>query len=146
MSEDQAFARAALAAGFSLVYDPEAGVYHGHRYSLGTLFRRNFDSGYSLRGIAGDGWGAVARMGLHYVGGELRYLAQRGKWALPFSLGAFWAVLFFALAQWVAGQPLAAFLFAPQWVGRIAPRACFAPQLAPPSSAAALRSARSPPF
>ena len=67
--------------------DPEAGVYHGHRYSLGTLFRRNFDSGYSLRGIAGDGWGAVARMGLHYVGGELRYLARRGKWAtMPYAM------------------------------------------------------------
>lgn len=87
MSEDQAFARAALAAGYTLVYDPEAGVYHGHRYSLGQLFRRNFDSGYSLRGIAGDGWGAVARMGLHYVGGELRYLARRGHWAtMPYAL------------------------------------------------------------
>jgi len=28
-----------------------AGVIHGHRYSLGQLFRRNFDSGYSLRGM-----------------------------------------------------------------------------------------------
>jgi rhamnosyltransferase len=87
MSEDQAFARAALAAGYHIVYDPEAGVRHGHRYSLGQLFRRNFDSGYSLRGIAGDGWGTVARLGLNYVWSELGYLARRGQWAyLPYAL------------------------------------------------------------
>jgi rhamnosyltransferase len=87
MSEDQAFARAALQTGYSLVYDPEAAVMHGHRYSLGQLFRRNFDSGYSLRDIAGDGWADVARMGLGYVSAEMRYLAQRGHWALmPYAL------------------------------------------------------------
>jgi len=101
MSEDQAFARAALAAGYSLVYDPEAGVYHGHRYTLGQLFRRNFDSGYSLRGIAGDGWGAVARMGLHYVGGEMRYLARRGLWTtIPYAL----AYEFVKAAGFAAGR------------------------------------------
>jgi rhamnosyltransferase len=87
MSEDQAFARAALAAGFSLVYDPEAGVRHGHHYSLPQLFRRQFDSGYSLRGIAGDSWREVARMGLNYVGTELRYLARGGYWAhMPYAV------------------------------------------------------------
>ncbi len=82
MSEDQAFARAALAAGDSLVYDPEAAVVHGHRYSLPQLFRRNFDSGYSLRGIAGDGWAGVVRLGANYVWAEMRYLARRGRWGL----------------------------------------------------------------
>ena len=87
MSEDQAFARAALAAGYALVYDPEAGVLHGHRYTLGQLFRRNFDSGYSLRGIAGDGWGAVARLGAGYVWSELRYLARQGRWTtMPYAV------------------------------------------------------------
>jgi rhamnosyltransferase len=87
MSEDQAFARAALAAGHSLVYDAEAGVRHGHRYTLGTLFRRQFDSGYSLRGIAGDSWGDVARMGLDYVWNEMRYLARGGHWGMiPYAL------------------------------------------------------------
>ncbi|MCC6191164.1 MAG: glycosyltransferase family 2 protein [Anaerolineales bacterium] len=87
MSEDQAFARAALAAGYSLVYDPEAGVTHGHRYSLPQLFRRQFDSGYSLRGIAGDSFAEVARLGLDYVWTEMRYLARGGHWAhLPYAL------------------------------------------------------------
>ncbi len=87
MSEDQAFARAALAAGYALVYDPEAAVVHGHCYSLAQLFRRNFDSGYSLRGIAGDRWADVARLGLRYVWSEQLYLARRGQWAwMPYAL------------------------------------------------------------
>ena len=87
MSEDQAFAQAVLRAGYSVVYDPEAAVVHGHRYSLGQLFRRNFDSGYSLRGIAGDSWGAVARMGAGYVWAEMRYLARAGQWrSMPYAV------------------------------------------------------------
>ena len=87
MSEDQAFARAALAAGHSLVYDPQAAVIHGHRYTLPQLFRRNFDSGYSLRGIAGDGWADVARLGAGYVWGELAYLARRRRWGtMPYAI------------------------------------------------------------
>jgi rhamnosyltransferase len=87
MSEDQAFAQAVARAGYSLVYDPDAAVVHGHRYSLPQLFRRNFDSGYSLREIAGDSWGAVARLGLAYVWAELRWLARRGQWAyMPYAL------------------------------------------------------------
>jgi rhamnosyltransferase len=87
MSEDQAFARAALQAGFSLVYDPQAAVIHGHRYSLGQLFRRNFDSGYSLRGIAGDSFGQVARLGAGYVWGEMGYLAGQRQWGtMPYAL------------------------------------------------------------
>ena len=87
MSEDQAFAQAVARAGYSLVYDPDAAVIHGHRYSLSQLFRRNFDSGYSLREIAGDGWGAVARLGLAYVSAEMRWLARRRQWAyIPYAL------------------------------------------------------------
>ena len=87
MSEDQAFARAALQAGYSLVYDPLAAVIHGHRYSLAQLFRRNFDSGYSLRGIAGDSLSQVARLGAAYVWAEMGYLARRGQWTtMPYAL------------------------------------------------------------
>lgn len=87
MSEDQAFARAALQAGYSLVYDPEAAVYHGHRYTLKQLFQRNFDSGYSLQAVTGDSWGAVAKMGAQYVWGEVRYLWRTGHMALiPYAL------------------------------------------------------------
>jgi len=80
MSEDQAFARAALQAGYRIVYDPEAAVFHGHHYTLGQLFRRNFDSGYSLRSISHDRWRDVARLGWNYVWTEMRCLARGGHW------------------------------------------------------------------
>jgi rhamnosyltransferase len=87
MSEDQAFARAVLRAGYSVVYDPLAGVVHGHQYSLAQLFRRNFDSGYSLREIAGDSWPQVARLGLGYVSAEMGYLARHGRWLdMPYAV------------------------------------------------------------
>ena len=87
MSEDQAFARAALLAGHTIVYDPEAAVFHGHRYTLGQLFRRNFDSGYSLRAITHDRWRDVARLGLNYFWKEMRFLARRGQWSyIPYAL------------------------------------------------------------
>lgn len=87
MSEDQAFARAALQSGGHIVYDPAAGVWHGHRYTLRQLFRRNFDSGYSLRAITSDHWRDVVRLGLNYVWAEAGYLAERGHWLyLPYAL------------------------------------------------------------
>lgn len=87
MSEDQAFGRAALEAGYIVTYEPEAAVIHGHRYSLGQLFRRNFDSGYSLREISGDTWRNVVALGLGYIGAEVGHLWRSGRagW-IPYAL------------------------------------------------------------
>lgn len=110
MSEDQAFARAALAAGYRIRYDPEAAVYHGHRYSLGQLFRRNFDSGYSLRDISGDRWLDVARLGAGYVWAEMRSLARHGHWAwMPYAV-VYEAVKSAGFAAGKAGHRLPAWL------------------------------------
>jgi Predicted glycosyltransferases len=54
MSEDQAFAKALLEAGYRTLYQAEAAVLHSHHYTLQTLFQRNFDSAYSLRGITDE--------------------------------------------------------------------------------------------
>ena len=78
MSEDQAFGRAALEAGYTVRYEPEAAVQHGHRYSLSQLFRRNFDSGYSLREISGDSWRNVVALELGYIRAEMAYLWKNG--------------------------------------------------------------------
>ncbi|MBL8094376.1 MAG: glycosyltransferase family 2 protein [Anaerolineales bacterium] len=78
MSEDQAFGRAALEAGHIVRYEPEAAVQHGHRYSLSQLFRRNFDSGYSLREISGDPWRNVIALGAGYVRAEIIHLWRAG--------------------------------------------------------------------
>jgi rhamnosyltransferase len=75
MSEDQAWALAALRAGHEIAYVPAAAAYHGHRFSLGRVFRRNFDSGSSLArlGLAGATWLAGAR----HLAREVRWIAAR---------------------------------------------------------------------
>lgn len=80
MSEDQAFARALLEAGYRTYYSAEVAVIHSHHYSLWALFRRNFDSAYSLRGISQDTWSYTARKGIAYILNEIAYLVARRQW------------------------------------------------------------------
>ncbi len=54
MSEDQQFARDVLQAGYELVYTPESMVWHSHTYSLCSVFKRYFDSVYSLTRLFGN--------------------------------------------------------------------------------------------
>ena len=54
MSEDQLWAKQVLLAGQRLLYEPGATVFHSHNYGLRDVFKRNFDSGVSLVGIAED--------------------------------------------------------------------------------------------
>ena len=85
MSEDQAWGRAVLAAGLSIHYVPEAAVYHGHRLSLRRAFRRNFDSGSSLRelGLSGGMWSA----GIAHLARELVWIArEHGAQRVPRAL------------------------------------------------------------
>jgi rhamnosyltransferase len=69
MSEDQLWAKEVLLAGQRLLYEPRAAVFHSHNYGLGDVFKRNFDSGLSLIGIAEDTFPAM----LSY---EARHLVQ----------------------------------------------------------------------
>lgn len=87
MSEDQYWAHDVLRAGYDVVYEPTAQVYHSHNYSLRTLYRRNRDSGASLRGLIADSPGGIARRGLAYVIGQAAYLMSSGRphW-LPYML------------------------------------------------------------
>ncbi len=75
MSEDQAWAAAALRAGHAIAYEPRAEAYHGHRFSLVHAFRRNFDSGSSLQalGLAARAWAA----GPGHLARELRWVASQ---------------------------------------------------------------------
>lgn len=87
MSEDQYWAYDVLCAGYEVVYEPAARVFHSHNYSLRTLFRRNWDSGASLRGLIADSPAGIARRGLGYVLGQASYLVSSGRphW-LPYML------------------------------------------------------------
>ena len=80
MSEDQAFARSLLQAGYQIIYSGDITVFHSHHYSLETLFRRNFDSAYSLRGIAADTPVSIALAGVSYIARETAFLVRNGHW------------------------------------------------------------------
>ena len=56
MFEDVAIAKRILDAGWKIVYEPEAPVYHSHQYSAKQLFKRYFDIGYTLKEL--DIWDA----------------------------------------------------------------------------------------
>jgi rhamnosyltransferase len=88
MSEDQAFAKMLLQAGYDTLYSAEVGVIHSHHYDIKTLFRRNFDSAYSLKGITDDSFASNATAGLNYIAKEIAFLAKGGHWGwlayLPF--------------------------------------------------------------
>jgi rhamnosyltransferase len=79
MSEDQYWAYDVLRAGYDVIYEPSAKVFHSHNYSLRTLFRRNWNSGASLRGLMADPPTSIARRGLEYVLGQASYLVATGR-------------------------------------------------------------------
>jgi rhamnosyltransferase len=47
--EDLGIAKRVLDAGWKIVYEPEAPVFHSHTHSTAGLFKRYFDIGYSLK-------------------------------------------------------------------------------------------------
>lgn len=83
MSEDQDWSRRALLDGGTIVYEPEAAVRHSHAYTLGSAFRRFFDSGASadrayLAGAAASGR-VLRREAVRYARGELGWLLRTGQ-------------------------------------------------------------------
>lgn len=82
MSEDQLWAKEVLLAGHRILYEPAAMVFHSHNYGLKDVFKRNFDSGVSLVGIAHDTFGAMASYELRYLGSSVKELVRSGSWWL----------------------------------------------------------------
>lgn len=85
MSEDQEWSKRALLAGYKIVYEPDAAVYHSHNYSILSIFRRNYESGFSLRGVV-----KVRPMfceALSYLKRELNYIIKTvGVSKVPYAL------------------------------------------------------------
>ena len=82
MSEDQEWSRRVLRDGFSLVYEPLAAVRHSHAYTIGSAFRRFFDSGVSAQHayVEGDASrAALRRAGSRYAREELAWLWRTGN-------------------------------------------------------------------
>ncbi len=84
MSEDQQFARDLLSAGYAVVYQPGSAVLHSHRYSLVTVFKRYFDSVYSLTQLFADhDMGTSVGIGLRYLREETGHIIRRHPAYLP---------------------------------------------------------------
>lgn len=85
MSEDQQFARDLILAGYAIVYQPSSVVVHSHRYSLGTAFRRYFDSVYSLAIIfPAHDLKVSAAMGRRYLRQEIGYMLRHHPLYFPY--------------------------------------------------------------
>jgi rhamnosyltransferase len=90
-AEDQDFARRALLAGKSIVYEPRAVVLHSHAYTIRTAFNRFFDSGMGAdRTYLSGGRAARRELGssaYRYAAGELRWLWEEGRAAeIPYAI------------------------------------------------------------
>lgn len=83
MSEDQDWSRRVLLDGWRIAYEPAAAVRHSHPYSIGTAFRRFFDSGVSAERAylaeARPGGRALRGAALRYARGELGWLWRTGR-------------------------------------------------------------------
>ena len=84
-SEDQEWAKRALLAGYTIVYDTEASVYHSHSYSIKGVFREYFDSGAAMSVIHQDGvfkysMGSFVIDGFKFIVGEYQFMLKNGYW------------------------------------------------------------------
>ncbi len=85
MSEDQQWARDVIDAGFATVYQPSSVVVHSHNYTLRSLFRRYFDSAYSLTKIfPAHGIGKSASTGTRYLRREIRFMLEHHPIRVPY--------------------------------------------------------------
>ena len=76
-SEDQMWAHQALAAGYSIVYEPAAEALHAHHYSMSGLFRRSYEVGRALRTHGIDG-GASFPESVRFLATEIAYFVRQG--------------------------------------------------------------------
>ena len=85
MSEDQLWAKQVLLAGHRILYEPSAMVFHSHNYGLRDVFKRNFDSGASLVGVAQDTFAGMASYEVRHLALCVRELARVGHlWSVPY--------------------------------------------------------------
>ena len=79
MSEDQAWSRDVMLAGRAIAYQPAAELLHSHQYGIADIFRRNFDSGFSIRQIFSGRTGISAAQGLANLARESVFVLRTGR-------------------------------------------------------------------
>ena len=80
MSEDQLWAKQVVLAGERILYEPRAMVFHSHNYKLKEVFKRNFDSGLSLTGIAEDTFTEMASYEIRHLVSCANELGRGAEW------------------------------------------------------------------
>ncbi|OGN96613.1 MAG: hypothetical protein A2Z77_01215 [Chloroflexi bacterium RBG_13_51_36] len=107
LAEDKEIARRMLLAGWKIVYQPDAVVYHAHDFSLRSIFRRSVDAGTGLRqGVnvpRSKNW-VIGRLG--YFAREARYImSDEGWWKwLPYSAAYEASRLLGVVVGWLRGR------------------------------------------
>lgn len=91
MAEDKDFALRALSAGYKIIYEPKAMVYHSHNYSIISAFKRRFADGMAFNLITSNYNSFLnrdysIRVGLEYFRREMTYLLRNYKLWLPYAL------------------------------------------------------------
>ena len=107
LAEDKEFAKRILLAGWKIVYQPDAVVYHAHDFSLRSIFQRSVDSGISLsQGVnvpRSRNW-VINRLG--YFTREARYIMSNERWWkwLPYSVAYETSKLLGVAVGWLRGR------------------------------------------
>jgi rhamnosyltransferase len=76
MSEDQAWSKEVMLAGHLIAYQPAAELLHSHQYGIVDIFRRNFDSGFSIQQIFSGRTGISAMQGLSRLAREAAFVLR----------------------------------------------------------------------
>jgi rhamnosyltransferase len=80
--EDRDWARRVLAAGWQLVYEPLAMVYHHHTETLGQIYARSFREGVALRRLDPGFAQSATRFVVNYLRGvqrDVRFVRRYGR-------------------------------------------------------------------
>ena len=91
-SEEAEWAVRVLLAGYKIVYDSEAAVYHSHHYTLKQVFREYFDSGATMptlrRGkVVNYSMGRVFLDGIAFIFKEYKFMIKDGYWYwIPYAI------------------------------------------------------------
>ena len=86
-AEDKDFALRVLKAGYKVIYEPNAVVYHSHDYSLISGFKRRVKDGRAFAKIAKSGEVSTSTEGLRFIKEEIMFLITNKYYLwIPYAL------------------------------------------------------------
>ena len=87
LAEDKDWAIQVLKAGYKLIYEPKAAVYHSHEYNLISAFKRRFDDAAAMSQICANSSGTKSfKKGVKYIYGEMGYVLKNKPIWLPYAI------------------------------------------------------------